>query len=158
MRKPVAAAILAFGALSTPAVAAEEKPGRYTMTPAENGAVVRLDTETGAMALCAKKGGEWACDPMPESKAAEHREIERLEAENKALKEERRKLEETAGLGDPNKPPANDDRPISAPPKKFDLPSEEDVDKAFDYLEKMVKKFKDKMKKLEGDEKRSEPL
>ena len=40
MRKPVAAAILAFGALSTPAVAAEEKPGRYTMTPAENGAVV----------------------------------------------------------------------------------------------------------------------
>jgi hypothetical protein len=148
----VLAVPLAVGALalaSTSGAAAETAtPGRYTMTPADGG-FVRLDTETGAMALCAKKDSQWACEPMPDSQAAQRRDIERLEAENKALKDEVRRMEEMLGLGDP-KPGDGGAKKAERPKGGPGLPSEEDVDKAFDYVTRMLKKFQEKMRELEG--------
>jgi hypothetical protein len=34
---------------------------------------------------------------------------------------------------------------------KFQLPSEEDVDRAFGYMERLMRKFKEKMRELDRD-------
>ncbi len=146
-----AAAALALGiaSLTSAGLAADDvRPGRFTMTPADGG-FLRMDTETGALALCAKKGDQWACDPMPDTQQSQSRELERLQAENKALKEEIRRMEDVMGLGDPKpgQPPiAGGERPKGG----IELPSEKDVDKAFDYVQRMLKKFQERMRELES--------
>lgn len=148
LKSSLVATICCLALLVSVAQAGGERPGRYTMSPAEGG-FVRLDTETGAMALCAKKDNQWACDAMPDVQAAQRRDVERLEADNKALKDEIRRMEEIMGLGD-TKPggagPKQAERPLGGP----GLPSEKDVDQAFDYLTRMLKKFQEKMRELEG--------
>jgi hypothetical protein len=119
--------------------AAADTPGRYSMSPTDGG-FVRLDTQTGAMALCANKDSAWSCTDMPESADASRKRIDALEKENKSLKDEISRLEDSAaGLGPPG----------SEPPKQFAMPDEKDVDKAFDYIESMIKKFRERVKKLE---------
>jgi hypothetical protein len=140
----LATALSATLALATGALA--EEAGRYRMSPAEGG-FIRLDTQTGAMSLCAKRDQGWSCAAMADDQASQRQRIEALEAENKALREEIKRLEEVLGVGE-SKPGA---APAPAPPGgAFKLPSEEDIDKGFDYLDRMLKKFRDRMKKLEG--------
>jgi hypothetical protein len=119
-----------------------DKSGRYTMSPTENG-VVRLDTQTGAMALCQRKDGAWECEDMGDSQRALMGELDKLKAENKSLRDEVEHMEETLGLG--NAPQAD----APSPHTKLALPSEEDVDKAFDYFERMLNKLQERMEKLE---------
>lgn len=146
--------------VSTAHAGGGDRPGRYTMTPADGG-FVRLDTETGAMALCAKKDNQWACDAMPDALVAQRRDVERLEAENKALKDEIRQMEQIMGLGDA-KPGAEGPKQAERPSSGPGLPSEKDVDQAFDYVTRMLKKFQEKMRELEsgkaGSEKGGTPL
>lgn len=140
-----ATALAALLALATGAMA--EESGRYRMSPTEGG-FVRLDTVTGAMALCAKRDQGWSCTAMADDQASQRQRIETLEAENKALREEIKRLEEVLGVGESK--PGSGAAPAPAPPSgAFKLPSEEDIDKGFDYLDRMLKKFRDRMKKLE---------
>lgn len=145
----LAITVLGLAALAGTA-AAEEKSGRYTMTPVDNG-FVRLDTETGDMALCRREGAAWSCQAMADSSRPLQQEYDRLLAENKELKAEIKRLDEIAGLGD-RKP--GTDRPAPG----FKLPSEQDVDKALDYVQRMVRKFKEKLRELERDEAPKTPL
>jgi hypothetical protein len=124
------------------AFGAEDKGGRYTMSPTDDG-VVRLDTRTGAMALCNRKADRWVCEDMEDSQRRLMAEIDKLRSENEFLKAQVEHLEETLGLGD-IQPPDDTAKPGTMP----SLPSEEDVDKAFDYLEGMLKKLRDRMEKL----------
>ncbi len=157
MRRAAVVVALLLPVLTAPALAAD-KPGRYTMMPADKG-FIRLDTETGAMALCTRKGDkaeDWACEEMPESQQATRKEIERLQAENKTLKDDIRRMEETFGLGDPGKGTPGDKKAEGPPggPRpggRLELPSEQDVDKALDYLGRMLRKFRDKLKELEPE-------
>lgn len=127
----------------TPAWAADEI-GRYTMSPADDG-FVRLDTKTGVMALCRREdSGDWACKDMADGQRKLRDELHRLEQENSALKDEIRGLEETLGLADGGGKPHDSGTTLR-------LPSEEDVDKAFDYLERMAKKLHERMDKLEKE-------
>jgi len=126
--------------------AVAQETGRYRMSPVEDG-FVRLDTETGAMSLCAKKDQSWSCTAMADDQAELSQRIEQLEAENKALREENQRLEDVFGLGD--KRAEGGPAPSEPPAGSFKLPSEEDIDKGFDYLDRMLKKFRDRMKKLE---------
>lgn len=157
-----AATILAGGlvslVLSFAAAGAEEAAGRYTMTPTDGG-FIRLDTQTGAMSLCTNKDGSWACRAMPDDQKALQDHVARLEAEVKSLKDENKRLEDVLGLN-PDKPKdgpglaaPQDGTTPAPPPQSFKLPSEKDVDKAFDYFEGLLKKFKDRLKKLEEQEK-----
>jgi len=127
-------------AFVSPACLAEGNGGRYTMSPADGG-FVRLDTETGAMALCTRRGERWSCEDMADGQSALMAEIDKLRAENKSLKAQVEQLEETLGLGE-------NDTEGPKPGNKFTLPSEADVDKAFDYLEGMLKKLHERMEKL----------
>ncbi|MDO9381646.1 MAG: hypothetical protein Q7T86_02165 [Hyphomicrobiaceae bacterium] len=144
----IAAGVLPALLLASVAMAAapEGGGGRYTMSPTEGG-FVRLDTVTGTMALCTRKDSDWACADMPESADASRTRIEKLEGENKELKNEIKRLEETFGQGNGAAPGGPGDTP-----KPFAMPDEKDVDKAFDYMESMIKKFRERMKKLEEKE------
>lgn len=130
-------------AMSTGLAAAE--PGRYSMLPSDGG-FIRLDTLTGAMSTCTKSGADWACADMAETAEASRKRLSELEAENKSLKDEIKRMEETIGLG------TSPGQPGDALPKNFTMPDEKDVDQAFDYLEKMVKKFRERMKRLEKEQ------
>lgn len=115
-----------------------DRPGRYAMQPVDGG-FLRLDTETGAVSHCAKQGIEFACQPIRDERS-EAKEVDKLRSENAELRAEVKRLT---------------DQIVQAPPtdspKKFELPSEQDVDKAMDYVERMVKKFRDRLKSLEKD-------
>jgi hypothetical protein len=128
-------AALISNALADPA--ATEK-GRYAMTPVEGG-FMRLDTETGAVALCTRKGETWACEPVND-KSATSEDASKLEAENKALKERLKNLE----AGTPPNPV-----PEGPPGGITKLPTEKEVDEALDYVERMYKKFRDRLQKIE---------
>jgi chaperonin cofactor prefoldin len=124
-------------------LAAAENGGRYTMSPTEDG-VVRLDTMTGAMALCTRTANHWACEDMSDSQQLLMREIEKLQAKNKSLQDQVDQLEETLGLGE-------NQADAPKPGTQFALPNEADVDKAFDYLESMLKKLHERMEKLQKE-------
>lgn len=128
---------LASAALAGPP-GGEEKPGRFTMQPTDGG-LLRLDTVTGDVSLCARTGSSFECKPVKDDRDLQS-EVARLADENKQLKAEIRRLEESLGL----------DGSLGRPKPKLELPSEEDVDKALSYLERMFKKFRDKLKEFDS--------
>ncbi len=133
--------LVALIILPASALAADDASGRYTMSPTEDG-VVRLDTQTGAMALRRRKDDAWACEDMDDSQRRLVNEIDKLRTENKVLKDQVEQLEATLDLGE-----NRSDAP--SPSTKLVLPSEADVDKAFDYFERMLDKLHERMEKLE---------
>ena len=143
---------------AAPAWAAGEESGRFTMSPTEGG-VVRLDRETGAMSFCSGSAGNWSCKDMPEAETALKKRVEQLEAEKRALEAERQLRD--APLGGPaakapeaGTPPDDGETAPPAPPGDLAMPNERDVDKMFDYVEGMVKKFKERIDRLEREAKK----
>jgi hypothetical protein len=152
-RISLAGAIMAIGmASATYAAAQDSAAGRYTMHKTEDG-FVRLDTQTGAVSLCRKEAKAWSCrgiadatPPLSEgSSGTESNDVAQLRRENRALQEEIARLEELLGLRDP---------PAGQPSKRhgFKLPTEKDVDQAFDYFESMLRKFQERLKRLEKEQ------
>lgn len=130
------------------AEAPSDSSGRYTMSPVDGG-FLRLDKQTGAVAMCARSGGDWACNPVKDHTAtAPSDELSKLEDENKALKDRIKALEESLESGKPAQP---GDGPLAEGPPggKVQLPTEEEVDRALDYLEHVYKKFRDRIKDLD---------
>lgn len=147
----MALAALGIGALG--AHAAGEQPGRFTLSPADGGAFIRLDTQTGAMALCRQERSEWSCKPMSGDDTAQRQEMDRLRTENQSLKAEIRRLEELVlpperGAG--TRPPASEG---GKPPGGLQLPTEEEFDRALSYLDRMWKRFQERMRELEPKDK-----
>lgn len=133
--------LAAFAACAGTAFAQETRTGRYTMHKSDDG-FVRLDTETGAMSLCRKSAQAWGCAPMADTGPSSSADVARLQQENTELRAEIKRMEENLGLrGDRNKSASN--RP------NFKLPTEKEVDGALDYFERMLKKFQDRLKRLE---------
>ncbi|MCB1506963.1 MAG: hypothetical protein KDJ47_18500 [Hyphomicrobiaceae bacterium] len=149
--------------LTTGQASGQEPAGRFSMTPTDGGGFIRLDTQTGAMALCSGKEGEWACKAMPDDQKSLNDRIAKLEEENRSLRDENKRLEDVLGLNPDAKPKdgagavpgaPQDGGPPVPPEQGLKLPSEKDVDKAFDYVEGILKKFRDRLKKLEEEDKR----
>ena len=133
-----------------PAVAEppEADKDRYALTPVDGG-VLRLDKQTGAVALCAKQADAWRCDDVEDKAKAAAEKLMKLERENQDLQgriaDLERKLEDPAkGAGEAGK---NGDK--GPPSGTMPVPSEEDVDKAIGYIERMVKKLRERIERLD---------
>ena len=87
--RPLTIAVAAF-CLSLPVRADDQTPdtagGRYTLNKVADG-FIRLDTQTGEVALCSQRAVGWACQSAPEDRGAYESEISRLRSENAALKQ-----------------------------------------------------------------------
>lgn len=141
------ALFLAAWAIS-PRDSSAERASRFTMQ-AIDGGILRLDSETGSMALCTKQAQGLICEVVGEP-ASGSGDSDRLAAENRELRAEIKRLEALLAMEVPQKPAHRGPR--------FELPSEEDVDKALGYMERMLKKFRDKFKDLEGGRGRGSEL
>jgi hypothetical protein len=144
MRSKIACgATLIALALASTAVAdtLDNSSGRFTMAPVEGG-FLRLDKQTGAVAMCSATGTAWACAPVEDrtNAAAAPNDLSRLEQENRDLKDRLKALEDNAEA----KPPFD-----GPPGGKAQLPTEEEVDQALDYLERVYKKVRERIKDLD---------
>ncbi len=83
----ITAVVLIAPAFADDAATPDNGEGRYTFNKVADG-FVRLDTQTGEVALCSKRSVGWACEAAPEDRAVLENEIARLRAENGALKKD----------------------------------------------------------------------
>jgi hypothetical protein len=130
MRTMLATAAM-LGALVVPALgqgeAATVESGRYTMERSGDG-FLRLDTRTGAVSFCGQKNGAWGCNPVSDDRQALAEEIQKLETENRLLRDRVLELE--------GKPPAAD-----AKPPELKLPSDAEMNQIMTWLETWVARF-----------------
>jgi hypothetical protein len=113
--------------------ASGEEVERYRLERTENG-YVRMDTVTGEMSICEERTNQLVCKVAADERAALQDEIDRLQSKLDAIEARVAKLEEQ-----PSIPPAL-------------VPSEEEVDKSLDIMEKFFNRFMGIMKEWEKDE------
>ena len=136
----------------SPAAQAQTAPdsenGRYSFSTVPDG-MLRLDTRTGQVSLCAKQAAGWACNAVPDERNALENEIARLQRENGALKKDMlaRNLplpKDVTGL------PAAGQRELQL---KVPMPSDAEIDRMMSAFEKMWRRLVDMMQKSPGSDK-----
>jgi hypothetical protein len=127
MRIP--AAVCVVGMLASTGAAAQPAPpsdlsagGRYALQSAPDG-VLRVDRQTGATSICRQRGGQWACEAVPDEREALEAEIGRLSDENADL---RRRLAQAEGAKGSRRDP--------------ELPSREELDRVGAFLQDMMRR------------------
>jgi hypothetical protein len=136
--RPLTIAVAAF-CLSLPARADDQTPdtagGRYTLNKVADG-FIRLDTQTGEVALCSQRTVGWACQSAPDDRAAYESEITRLQGENAALKQT------LLSHGLSPTPPANPDQSGGRENDiTIRLPSNAEIDRAVSYVGQIWQHF-----------------
>jgi len=96
-----------------------DSPNRYTFKRVDDG-FLRLDSHSGQIAFCSSRSAGWACQAVPEDRAALEKEIARLQDEVASLKAENEALRASPPVAPP---PKNDDA-------KIKLPTSEDIERA----------------------------
>ena len=127
--------------------------GRYALSPVADG-VMRLDTRTGTVSTCTDKGSGWACNIVPDERAAYDAEIGRLLKDNAALKAELAqrdpsvtgKTDEAMPKQDSLQPKADGERKLEIP-----LPSDKDIDRALGFVENAWRKLVDLATRLQRE-------
>lgn len=130
------AAVFALGLSLIPAVALaqatppaspaprEAENGRFTLRDTPDG-WLRMDGKTGEMSLCSRQNATVTCRMVADDRVALQAEIDRLKAENDAL----RRGGTTAG----NRPGGNE--------QSLNLPSDQEVDRALSLAERIIRRF-----------------
>ena len=148
MRTLLIAAVLAAAATAAQAQTAtpDSENGRFTFNQVQDG-ILRLDTRTGQVSLCGKRTAGWACQAVPDERAALETEIGRLQNENATLKKDMiaRGLPLPGGLraGDPSTSGRNQ--------IELKLPSDADIDRMMTFMEKMWRRLIDMVQSLQKD-------
>jgi hypothetical protein len=140
LSKAVALAVVAV-CLSNPVFADDATPdtngGRFTLNKVTDG-FVRLDTQTGEVALCSQRTVGWACQTAPEDRAAFESEIARLHGENAALKQTLLSHGLSLPSGATPEPSGSHDNDIT-----IRLPDNADIDRAVAYVGRLWNRFVD---------------
>jgi hypothetical protein len=125
----------------------DSENGRYSFSPVTDG-MLRLDTRTGAVSLCARKDAAWSCTTVPDERQALENEIARLQRENGTMKKDMlaRGLPLPAGVagGQPDQ-----QRELNL---KVPLPSDAEIDRVMSAFEKMWRRLVDMAKKTPGSD------
>jgi len=132
---------------SSAACAQSVPPGsddsRYTFNRIDGG-YLRLDGRTGEVSICAQRAAGWACQAVPDERAALEAEIARLQAENAAVKKEL--IAHNLPLPGTVKPEAaNPDEP------RLQLPNDADLDKVMNFVEKVWRRLVEMIATLQRD-------
>ena len=127
----LAVSSMAWGQPATP----QSDDSRYTFNRVDEG-YLRLDGRTGQVSICAQRPAGWACQAVPDERAALEAEIARLQAENAAVKKEliARNLP-LPGTVKPEEPAANPDEP------RLQLPNDADLNKVMNFVEKVWRRL-----------------
>jgi len=130
------AAVVFIGAARADEPAPDTEGGRYVFSKQTNG-FLRLDTQSGAVALCSEAPVGWACQAAPDDRAVFEREIARLQNENAALK--RALLAHGLSL------PPNTAPDATAAPNDLTLhlPSDAEIDRAIAFVGHVWQRFID---------------
>ena len=117
--------VCAASAASADENAPANPPARYSFNRVEDG-FLRLDNVSGQVAYCRAHAVGWACEAVPEDRAALEKEIARLQDEVASLKSK------LAALQEPPRPPAD----LSPGPPRDDTKQlREDLDRARTAIE-----------------------
>jgi len=117
-------------------------PSRFSFSRVEIG-FLRLDRQTGQVALCSAHTVGWACEAVPEDRAALEKEIARLQDEVTSLKQELAELQPP-----PPRPPA----PVpDTSGKRLPVPSTEDIARARAYVEEAWRRLVEMLMNFQKD-------
>jgi len=140
IHKASAAAVIAVLALTASTATGETPPplgeARYSFHKVPDG-FLRLDRETGEVALCGSQPVGWACMTAPEDRTVLENEIARLRRDNAALKQELLAHGLTLPPGTRPEPPASNDEPQVV----IRLPDSADIDRMVALAGKMWRQF-----------------
>ena len=112
--------------------ASAEEADRYRLEKTETG-YVRMDTATGEMSICEERSGQLVCKLAADERAAFQNDIDRLQAKLDQVEGRVAKLEARPSI-----------------PETL-LPSDEQVDKSIDIMEKFFRSFMGIVKELDKD-------
>jgi len=141
-------AVVAFAPAAYAQTAPDTENGRYVFNQVSDG-MLRLDTRTGQVSLCAKKDSGWACNAVPDERQALESEITRLQRENGALKKDMIARGLPLPSGVTGRPPSSQrELNLTVP-----LPSDAEIDRMMSALEKMWKRLTDMVQKTPGSDK-----
>ena len=131
--------------------APDSENGRFVFNTVPDG-LLRLDTRSGQVSLCGKRGAGWSCQVVPDERTAFETEISRLQNENGALKKEL----VTRGIPLPggsrlDAPVASADPGAGANAPALKLPSDADVDRVMSFVEKLWRRFVDMVGTVQRD-------
>ena len=114
------------------AVASAEEADRYRLEKTDTG-YIRMDTATGEMSICEERSGQLVCKLAADERAAFQSDIDRLQAKLDDVEGRVAKLEARPSI-----------------PETL-LPSDEQVDKGIDLMEKFFRSFMGIVKELDKD-------
>lgn len=119
-------ALLPAAAFAQTAAPAPRDPdaGRFTLRDTPDG-LLRLDGRTGQISLCSRQDGSFTCRLVADDRAVLQAEIDRLKAENDALKR--------GGATALARPGADG--------QSLNLPSDQEVDRAMSLAERIIRRF-----------------
>ena len=124
----------------------DSENGRYTFNQTADG-LLRLDGRTGQVSICSKRAVGWACQTIPDERAALESEIVRLQGENVALKKEliARGIALPSGIKTPDRSAGKSDELV------LQLPSDADLDRVMTFFEKVWRRFVDMVQGMQKD-------
>jgi hypothetical protein len=146
----VTALVMPAGAFAQSAAAPGTTPdsenGRYSFNQTADG-VLRLDSRSGQVSLCAKRAAGWACESVPDERAALETEIGRLQDENVTLKKEMiaRGVALPNGVRSPDRTAERKDELI------LKIPSDADLDRVMTFFEKMWRRLVDMVQRTQKE-------
>jgi hypothetical protein len=125
--------------------APQNDDSRYTFNRTDDG-YLRLDGRTGQVSICARRPAGWACQAVPDERAALEAEIARLQGENAAVKKEliARNLP-LPGAVKPELPAAKPEEP------RLQLPNDADLNRVMNFIEKVWRRLVEMIVTLQKD-------
>jgi hypothetical protein len=112
--------------------AGTEETDRYRLEKTDTG-YVRMDTATGEMSICEERSGQLVCKIAADERSAFQRDIDRLQAKLDEMEGRVARLEARPSI-----------------PETL-LPSDAEVDKGIDIMEKFFRSFMGIVKELDKD-------